>query len=180
MTSETHDTAGGVSGLVASQVTSSETRTGVSALTDEVVISGTRSNVSVVTGVVGQGVVANVSSRVVLIVTSASVVVVSSETRTGRTEVGTGGVVVVALVSEAGRTDVLETRSTGNAGGLAVVKVTSDGLGRGTRSGEVGSGVLEGLSASGAAKSVGGDCQHDWARETIATITELTCSIHHC
>lgn len=180
MTSETHDTARGVSSLVASQVTSSETRTGVSALTDEVVISGTRSNVSVVTGVVGQGVVANVSSRVVLIVTSASVVVVPSETRTGRTEVGTGGVVVVALVSEAGRTDVLETRSTGNAGGLAVVKVTSDGLGRGTRSGEVGSGVLEGLSASGAAKGAGSNCQHDWTRETVAIVTRLTCSIHHC
>lgn len=68
---------------------------------------------------------------------------------------------VVALVSEAGRADVLETRSAGNTGGLAVVKVTSDGLGRGTRSGKVGSGVLEGLSASGAAKSAGGDCQHN-------------------
>jgi len=147
------DTAGGVSGLATSQVRSIETHAGVSALTNEVVISSTRSNVSVVTGVVGQGVVANVSSRVVLIVTSASVVVVASETRTGRTEVGTGGVVVVTLVSEAGRTDVLETRSTGNAGGLAVVKVTSDGLGRGTRSGEVGSGVLEGLSASGVIQS---------------------------
>jgi hypothetical protein len=88
--------------------------------------------------------------------------------------------VVVALVSEAGRTDVLETRSTGNAGRLAVVKVTSDGLGRGTRSGKVGSGVLEWLSASGAAKSAGGDCQHDWTRETVAIITKLTCSIHHC
>lgn len=147
------DTAGGVSSLAASQVTSSETRTGVSALTDEVVISGTRSDVSVVTGVVYQGVVPSVSSRVVLVVTGASIVVVTSETRTGRTEVGTGGVVVVTLVSDAGRTDVLETRSTGNAGGLAVVKVTSDGLGRGTRSGEVGSGVLEGLSASGVVQS---------------------------
>jgi hypothetical protein len=161
-------------------VRSIETHAGVSALTDEVVISGTRSDVSVVTSVVYQGVVSDVSSRVVLIVTSASIVVVTSETRTGRTEVGTGGVVVVALVTEAGRTDVLETRSTGNAGGLAVVKVTSDGLGRGTRSGEVGSGVLEGLSASGAAKSAGGDCQHDWTRETVAIVIRLTCSIHHC
>lgn len=74
------DTAGGVSSLAASQVSSSETRTGVSALTDEVVISGTRSDVSVVTGVVYQGVVPGVSSRVVLVVTSASVVVVASQT----------------------------------------------------------------------------------------------------
>lgn len=74
------DTAGGVSGLATSQVRSIETHAGVSALTNEVVISGTGSDVSVVTGVVYQGVVPGVSSRVVLVVTSASVVVVTSKT----------------------------------------------------------------------------------------------------
>jgi hypothetical protein len=61
-------------------VRSIETHAGVSALTNEVVISGTGSDVSVVTGVVYQGVVPGVSSRVVLVVTSASVVVVTSKT----------------------------------------------------------------------------------------------------
>ena len=153
----THDTAGSVSSLVTSQVASIDTRTGVSALTNEVVISGTRSDVSVVTGVVYQRVVPGVSSRVVLIVPSVRVTETGtgvtqararvSETRLGVTETG-------ARVAQAGRnTGVLLTS---DAGGLTVVQVASDGVGGGAGGGKVGSRVLEGLSAGRAEGRRGG------------------------
>lgn len=146
---ETHDTTGSVPSLVSGHVTSGQVRSSPSALTNEVVISGTRSDIPVVPSVVNQRVITLVSSRVVLVVPSvgpgqagtdtsqAGVVLVRvSETSVRVTQTGGAGVETLTLLA-------------GDRGGLAVVQVAGDGRGGGTGSGKVGSGVLEGLSAGG-------------------------------
>jgi len=184
----THDSTGLVTSLPVSQDSSSQTGSSVPVSSNGVVLRGTRSDVSVVSGVVGQGVVSLSTSQtgtgrtvsslsvlvtsgqtrvLVVVVTSQAradtgsvlVVVVASQARanasSGETRADTGSVLLVLVV--AGQTRG-ETRAgvgrTGKTGAVlvvvSVVEVTSNGVGGSTGGGEVGSRVLEGLSASGA------------------------------
>jgi hypothetical protein len=118
-----------------------------------VVLGSARSDVSVVSGVVGQGVVSLSTSQTGAgrTVSSLSVLVASSQTR-----------VVVVVVTSQARADTSSGEARGetsaSVGGtgetgtmlvvVSVVEVTSNGLGGSTSGGEVGSRVLEGLSAS--------------------------------
>ena len=151
-----------------------------------VVLRGTRSNVSVVSSVVGQGVVSLSASQASTgrTVSSLSVLVASGETRvlvvvvTGQARADTGSALVVVVAGQARanassgetRADTSsmlvvlvvagQTRGETRAGVggtsetravlvvVSVVKVTGNGVGGGTSRGEVGSRVLEGLSAS--------------------------------
>ena len=115
-----------------------------------VVLRGTRSNVSVVSSVVGQGVVSLSASQASTgrTVSSLSVLVASGETRAD-----TSSMLVVLVVAgqtrgetRAGVGGTSETRAVLVV--VSVVKVTGNGVGGGTSRGEVGSRVLEGLSAS--------------------------------
>lgn len=135
-----------------------------------VVLRGTRSNVSVVSSVVGQGVVSLSASQASTgrTVSSLSVLVASGETRvlvvvvtgqaranasSGETRADTSSMLVVLVVAgqtrgetRAGVGGTSETRAVLVV--VSVVKVTGNGVGGGTSRGEVGSRVLEGLSAS--------------------------------